>query len=51
MKFSEKARWLVYYYTKHPKGRFELSHMLELLGFLLVCIMISEAVLYVWLNG
>lgn len=51
MKFSEKARWLVYYYTKHPKGRFELSHMLELLGFLLACIMISEAVLYVWLNG
>ncbi|WP_297026582.1 hypothetical protein [uncultured Dialister sp.] len=51
MKFSEKARWLVYYYTKHPKGRFELSHILELLGFLLVCIMISEAVLYVWLNG
>lgn len=51
MKFSEKARWLVYYYTKHPKGRFELSHILELLGFLLVCIMISEAVLYVWLSG
>ncbi|WP_299144082.1 hypothetical protein [uncultured Dialister sp.] len=51
MKFSEKAGWLVYYYTKHPKGRFELSHILELLGFLLVCIMISEAVLYVWLNG
>lgn len=51
MKFSEKARWIVYYYTKHPKGRFELSHILELLGFLLVCIMISEAVLYVWLNG
>lgn len=51
MKFSEKARWLVYYYTKHPKGRFELSHILELLGFLLVCITISEAVLYVWLNG
>ncbi|MEE0291281.1 MULTISPECIES: hypothetical protein [unclassified Dialister] len=51
MKFSEKARWLVYYYTKHPKGRFELSHILELLGFLLVCIMISEAVLYIWLNG
>lgn len=51
MKFSEKARWLVYYYTKHPKGRFELSHILELLGFLLVCIMISEAVLYIWLKG
>lgn len=51
MKFSEKLKWLVYYYTKHPKGRFELSHILELLGFLAVCILLAEAVLYVWLNG
>ena len=44
MKFSEKLKW-------HPKGRFELSHILELLGFLVVCILLAEAVLYVWLNG
>lgn len=51
MKFSEKARCLIYYYTKHPKGRFELSHILELLLFLTVCIILSEVVLYAWLNG
>lgn len=51
MKFSEKAKWLIYYYMKHPKGRFELSHILELILFLTVCIILSEAVLYAWLNG
>lgn len=51
MKYSEKLKWLAYYYTKHPKGQFELSHILELLGFLVVCILLAEAVLYIWLNG
>lgn len=51
MKFSEKARLLIYYYTKHPKGRFELSHILELLLYLTVCIILLEVVLYAWLNG
>ncbi len=50
MKFQEKIKWLAYYYTKSPKGRFELSHIIELLGFWTVCILILEAVLYVWLN-
>lgn len=51
MKFFEKVKWLMYYYTKHPKGRFELSHILQLLGFWLVCIVIAETVLYLWLHG
>ena len=51
MKRSEKIKWLIYYYTKHPKGRFELSHVVQLIAFLALCILLSEAVLYLWLNG
>ncbi len=51
MKFSEKVKWMIYYYTKHPKGRFELSHILQLFLFWGLCILIAETVLYVWLNG
>ncbi len=51
MKFREKLYWVAYYYTRHPKGRFELSHILQLLGFWTICIVICEAVLYLWLNG
>lgn len=51
MKFSEKLYWMAYYYTRHPKGRFELSHILQLLAFGAVCILVCEMVLYLWLNG
>ncbi|MCI6792130.1 MAG: hypothetical protein SO159_00515 [Dialister sp.] len=51
MKFSEKLYWMAYYYTRHPKGRFELSHILQLLAFWAVCILMCEMVLYLWLNG
>ena len=51
MKFSEKLYWMAYYYTRHPKGRFELSHILQLLVFWAVCILVCEMVLYLWLNG
>lgn len=51
MKFREKLYWVAYYYTRHPKGCFELSHILQLLGFWTICIVICEAVLYLWLNG
>ena len=51
MKFSEKLYWMAYYYTRHPKGRFELSHILQLLAFWAVCILVCEMVLYLWLNG
>ncbi|CUQ16810.1 Uncharacterised protein [Bacteroides xylanisolvens] len=43
--------WMAYYYTRHPKGRFELSHILQLLAFWAVCILMCEMVLYLWLNG
>ncbi len=51
MSSCEKLKWLFYYYTKSDKGRFELSHIVELFCFLGVSILLLETVLYLWLNG
>jgi hypothetical protein len=51
MKFSEKLKWVIYYFSKYPKGRFEIVHILQLFMILIICILIAEVVLYICLNG
>lgn len=51
MKFTEKCYWLIYYYRRTPKGRFELSHMKDLAVLLAICIAAVEGAVYLWLNG
>lgn len=51
MKFSEKLKWIIYYFSKYPKGRFEMIHILQLLKILIFCILVAEVVVYVCLNG
>ncbi len=43
-------KWWFYYHTKSLKGRFEVYHFLQWLLFMLVCIAVLEAVLYLWQN-
>lgn len=51
MSIFTKSKWLLFYYTKHPKGKFELRHILELIITLLIFISLSEVVLYICLNA
>jgi len=48
MSLGDKWRRIVYYYTKTPKGRFELKHLTQFLLLITVCILLLEAVLYLW---
>ena len=51
MNLTYKLKRLIYYYMYTPKGKFELSHIRSLFLFILICVIILEVMLYLWLNA
>lgn len=39
-------RWIWYYLTKTTKGRFEVRHCLEVLVFIIICVLFLDVAIY-----